>query len=266
MVWEPIVPCGTIPLMTKTKDAMATPAILPDLEQKPTYVNQMFASIAGRYDVMNRVMTGGQDQRWRRLIVKQCHLPTGGHLLDVATGTGDIGFEAMRLRPDVQVTGVDFTHEMMIIGQRKAYREGLLDVHGSRLRFADGDTLSLPFADATFDAVCSGFLMRNVTDIARAFAEQRRVVKPGGRVVCLEITRPQAPLWRDLFSLYFFRLVPLIGSLLSGQPQAYTYLPHSTLAFPLPQALKGIMESVGLRRVRYQTLMLGTVALHVGEV
>ncbi|MFZ1240070.1 MAG: class I SAM-dependent methyltransferase, partial [Anaerolineae bacterium] len=180
--------------------------------------------------------------------------------------TGDIGFEAMRLRPDVHVTGVDFTHEMMLVGQRKADREGLLDVHGSRLRFADADTLSLPFPDATFDAVCSGFLMRNVSDIARAFAEQRRVVKPGGRVVCLEITRPQTPLWRDLFGVYFFRLVPLIGSLLSGERQAYTYLPHSTLAFPLPQALKGIMEGVGLRRVRYKVMMLGTVALHVGEV
>lgn len=252
--------------MTKPSEVTRPSDILPDQVRKSAYVNQMFAAIAGRYDVMNRVMTGGQDQRWRRLIVKECRLPSGGHLLDVATGTGDIGFEAMRLRPDVHVTGVDFTHEMMLVGQRKADREGLLDVHGSRLRFADADTLSLPFPDATFDAVCSGFLMRNVSDIARAFAEQRRVVKPGGRVVCLEITRPQTPLWRDLFGVYFFRLVPLIGSLLSGERQAYTYLPHSTLAFPLPQALKGIMEGVGLRRVRYKVMMLGTVALHVGEV
>ncbi len=240
--------------------------ILPDQVQKPAYVNQMFAAIAGRYDLMNRVMTGGQDQRWRRIIVRECALPTGGHLLDVATGTGDIGFEAMRLRPDVRVCGVDFTHEMMVVGQEKAGREGLLDVHGPRLRFARADTLSLPFADGAFDAVCSGFLMRNVTDIAGAFAEQRRVVKPGGRVVCLEITRPQTPIWRDIFALYFFRVVPLIGRLLSGQSQAYTYLPHSTLTFPLPAALAGIMQSVGLKRVRYNVLMFGTVALHVGEV
>jgi demethylmenaquinone methyltransferase/2-methoxy-6-polyprenyl-1,4-benzoquinol methylase len=109
-------------------------------------------------------------------------------------------------------------------------------------------------------------MMRNVTNVARAFAEQRRVVRPGGRVVCLEITRPGLPLWRDLFRFYFFRIVPWIGSLVSGQRQAYTYLPQSTVAFPRPAALAGIMESIGLRQVTYRTLMLDTVALHVGTV
>lgn len=241
-------------------------SVLPGLDEKPIYVNQMFATIAGRYDTMNRIMTGGQDQRWRRLVVEACRLPRGGHLLDVATGTGDIGFEAMRLRPDVVVTGVDFTHEMLRVGQDKAYRDGLVDVHGSRLRFADADALSLPFDDDAFDAAVSGFMMRNVTNIARAFAEQRRVVRPGGRVVCLEITRPSLPLWRDLFRFYFFRVVPWIGGTVSGQRRAYTYLPQSTVAFPRPAALQGIMESVGLRQVTYRTLMLDTVALHVGTV
>ncbi len=244
----------------------AAGSVLPELAEKPVYVNQMFAAIAGRYDVMNRIMTGGQDQSWRRLVVDACNLPRAGHLLDVATGTGDIGFEAMRRRPDVVVTGVDFTHEMLRIGQDKAYRQGLIDVYGSRLRFADADALGLPFEDDTFDAAVSGFMMRNVTNVARAFAEQRRVVRPGGRVVCLEITRPGLPLWRDLFRFYFFRIVPWIGGIVSGQRQAYTYLPQSTAAFPRPAALAGIMESIGLRQVSYRTLMLDTVALHVGTV
>ena len=242
-----------------------TSSVLPNIEQKPAYVQHMFAQIAQRYDLMNRVMTGGQDQRWRRLVIEACNLPYGGALLDLATGTGDIGFEALRIRPDVRVTGADFTFEMMHVGQSKAYNECFVDEHGPRVRFNQADALNLPFPDATFDAVCSGFMMRNVTDVGHAFAEQRRVVKPGGRVVCLEITRPALPIWRDAFQFYFFNVVPLIGGLLSGQQQAYTYLPHSTIAFPQPHVLKRMMESVGLNHVSYRTLMFGTVALHVGE-
>lgn len=247
-----------------TRDA--PDSVLPVLAEKPVYVNHMFATIAGRYDMMNRIMTGGQDQHWRQLVVAACDLPPEGHLLDVATGTGDIGFEALRQRPDIAVTGVDFTYEMLQVGQNKAYRAGLIDMYGPRLRLASADALGLPFDDHTFDAAVSGFMMRNVTHVAQAFAEQRRVVRPGGRVVCLEITRPTLPLWRNLFQLYFFRIVPRIGGLVSGQRQAYTYLPQSTVSFPRPAALAGIMESVGLRQVSYRTLMLDTVALHVGTV
>jgi demethylmenaquinone methyltransferase/2-methoxy-6-polyprenyl-1,4-benzoquinol methylase len=135
---------------------------------------------------------------------------------------------------------------------------------GVAFPFLEADALCLPFGDHTFDAACSGFMMRNVVDVRAAFAEQARVVRPGGRVVCLEITRPASRLFRPLFDLYFFRLVPLIGGLISGQPQAYRYLPQSTVDFPRPDQLARIMLSVGLRDVRYQTAMLGTVALHWG--
>lgn len=232
--------------------------MLPPPDQKAAYVRQMFAETARRYDRMNRLMTFGRDQAWRRMVVEACNLPQGGRLLDVGAGTADISLEAMRLRPDIDVVASDFTHEMMRIGQTKQGSE--------RLPFVEADALRLPFASAAFDAVCSGFLMRNVTHVAAAFAEQRRVVRPGGRVVCLEITRPSTPIWRDLFRLYFFQFVPRFMALFSSNKGAYSYLPASTLAFPRPPELKKVMESVGLRDVRYRVLMLGTVALHVGEV
>ena len=231
---------------------------LPPIEEKPVFVRNMFADAARRYDRMNRIMTLGQDRRWRRLVVAACNLPPGGRLLDVATGTADIALEALRQHPDAFVIGADFTHEMMRIGQAKD-RDG-------RIPFVEADALQLPFPDNAFDAACSGFLMRNVTDVAAAFAEQRRVVKPGGRVVCLEITRPATPVWRDIFHLYFFKLVPRISALLSSNKDAYNYLPHSTLAFPRPPQLAEIMRSVGLKNVAWRTMMLGTMALHVGEV
>ena len=231
---------------------------LPPPEEKPTFVRNMFADAAQRYDRMNRLMTLGQDQRWRRLVVEACQLPAGGRLLDVATGTADIALEALRQHPDAFLIGTDFTHEMMRIGQAK-------DIDG-RISFVEADALRLPFHDNSFDAATSGFLMRNVTDVKAAFAEQRRVVKPGGRVVCLEITRPATPIWRDIFHFYFFNLVPRVSSFFSSNKDAYTYLPHSTLQFPRPPQLAEIMRSVGLKNVTWRTLMLGTMALHIGEV
>ena len=154
---------------------------------------------------MNRLMTVGRDQVWRRTVVRLCALPAGGRLLDVATGTGDIAYEALELDPTAQAVGLDLTREMMLAGRGK--RPGL------DFPFAEGDALALPFPDDTFDAACSGFMMRNVVDIRAAFAEQARVVKPGGRVVCLEITLPRTPIFSGLFRLYFFKLVPFVGGL-----------------------------------------------------
>ncbi len=230
--------------------------MLPTEAEKAAYVNRMFAAIARRYDLMNRLMTGGRDRVWRRYVVRLAELPPGGWLLDVATGTGEIGYEALRQVPDAHVVGVDFTHEMMLIGQRKQ--------HGGIMRFVEGDACRLPFADNTFDVVTSGFAMRNVADIRAAFAEQWRVAKPGGRVICLETTPPRRGLWGAIYRLYFFHLVPIVGGLISGQREAYTYLPRSTERFPSPEALKAIMEEVGLRHVRYRPLTLGTVAVHMG--
>ena len=160
---------------------------LPPITEKRSYVRQMFTEIAPRYDLMNRLMTLGRDQVWRRTVVRLCALPAGGRLLDVATGTGDIAYEALRLDPTVHAAGLDLTREMMLAGRGKQ--------PGLDFPFAEGDALALPFPSSTFDAACSGFMMRNVVDIRAAFAEQARVVKPGGRVVCLEITLPRTPVF-----------------------------------------------------------------------
>ncbi len=231
-------------------------SVLPPPAQKPAYVKQMFARIAPTYDLMNRVMTGGQDRRWREQLLDLCDLPVQGRLLDVGTGTGDIAAAARRRMPALQVVGVDFTYEMMAAGRAQAARR--------HLPFVQGDTLALPFADNTFDAVVSGFLIRNVVDRVAALREQARVTKPGGRVVCLETTPPQNSLLGPLFQLYFFRVVPVLGALVSGDAEAYRYLPQSTVAFPMPAALQHLMEQAGLRNVVYQELMFGTVAIHVG--
>jgi demethylmenaquinone methyltransferase/2-methoxy-6-polyprenyl-1,4-benzoquinol methylase len=222
---------------------------------KATYVNRMFARIAGHYDRMNRLMSLGRDVTWRRRAIELAAAPPAGRLLDVATGTGDVACLCLQRDPSLHVTGVDFTLEMMRLGQSKG--DGLIGWTG-------GDALRLPYPDATFDAVISAFMMRNVTDIAAAFAEQRRVVRPGGRVVCLEMTHPTLPVWRDLYSIIFGRVMPLVSGFLSGQPDAYRYLPASVAHFMHAQELKTTMERVGLRGVGYQTLMLGAVAVHVG--
>lgn len=234
-------------------------------EEKYAYVNNMFSRIAERYDLMNRVMTGGQDIHWRKSLIEVVHLPSvGGRILDLATGTGDIAFEALRQHPTLDMTvGADYTLPMMAVGQK---RERHPDQATPRpVCWTGADALYLPFPDEYFDAVVSGFLMRNVVDVRQSLIEQVRVCKTGGRVAILEIPRPADTLFGHLFRLYFHHVVPLLGGLISGQPDAYTYLPASADAFLWPKDLKAEMEEIGLEQVQYQLLMLGTVALHVGE-
>ena len=227
---------------------------------KHQYVNQMFARIAHRYDTMNRIMTAGQDKHWRKLLVERAHLPPNGTLLDIATGTGDIAFEALHQRPDLErVIGADFTLPMMRVGQQRQAQNGF-----QRLTWSGADTLHLPFPDNVFDAVVSGFLMRNVISIPVALAEQVRVLKPGGRLLILEIPRPKDNLLGNLFRLYFYNVVPVLGGIISGQPDAYSYLPASADAFLSPHELKTEMENNGLHSVNVQMLMFNTVALHAG--
>jgi len=229
-------------------------ALTPE-QKHPRAVQDMFARIAGRYDLMNRLMTAGRDQAWRRRVVDLAALPSGGCLLDLGSGTGAIAFEALRRRPDALVVGADFTLEMMRLGQRRA---------APTPAWVGADALRLPFPENTFDAVTSGFLMRNVVDVEAGFAEQRRVVKPGGRVVCLETSPPPDNALRPFIDFYLQRVIPVLGHLVTGQAEAYRYLPASTRAFLTPEALGAIMEGVGLRQVRYERWMFGTVTILVG--
>ncbi len=230
-------------------------------ERKAEYVNRMFAQIAPSYDKMNRLMTFGLDQGWRKVVVAEAAPPWGGKALDVATGTGDIALAlAPKVGPQGEIIASDFCLEMMLPGPGKADKAGV----GSFVRWVAADALNLPFSDNTFDCVTTGFAMRNVTNIEQAFRDMGRVVKPGGRVVCLEVARPNFAPVRWGHQLYFNKIVPLIGRLISGHREAYTYLPDSARNFPPPEELKRIMERAGLTQVRFRSYGFGAVAIHVG--
>jgi len=250
----------------------------PPTAEKAAYVNQMFAGIAHRYDLLNRLMTGGQDVNWRREVVALCRLPASGRLLDIGTGTGDIAYEAKRTRRDAEVIGCDFTLEMMEVGRRKRSIRSSRSLGGGRtgrVEFVQGDGLHLPFADGYFDAVASGFLLRNVTDVDTCLAEQRRVTRPGGRIVCLETSPPPPTMLEPLLSFYMLRVIPVIGQMFSTgigtegeafrpRDSAYRYLPQSTVAFLQPEEMARQIERAGFRQVSYVRKMMGTIAIHVG--
>ncbi|MEA2574141.1 MAG: demethylmenaquinone methyltransferase / 2-methoxy-6-polyprenyl,4-benzoquinol methylase, partial [Chloroflexia bacterium] len=239
---------------------ISTPRRNPDASlsgvEKARYVKGMFGRIAWRYDLMNRIMSFGQDAMWRRYTVDQAQPTVGGLALDVATGTGRIAQELAGR--GMRVVGIDLTVEMMLQGRK--------DGVGSNepVYFAGGDALSLPFPDDTFDCVTTGFAMRNVVDIEGAFREMRRVLKPGGRLVCLEVGRPKRAIYRLFHRLHTRFVVPLLGRVVVGDTDAYSYLPSSMGKFPPPAELARIMRKTGLRNVRYRQLTFGAVAVHRG--
>jgi demethylmenaquinone methyltransferase / 2-methoxy-6-polyprenyl-1,4-benzoquinol methylase len=224
--------------------------------ERARYVQGMFGRIAGRYDVMNRLMTGGQDVRWRRYVIDQALLPPGGKLLDLGTGTGDLAFEALRRDAMLCAVGGDFTLEMMRVGQRRP--------EGRRVRWAGIDALHLPFAADHFDSVTSGYLMRNVIDVRQAWAEQYRVLRPGGRVVCLDTTPPPRNLLRPFINFHLHVVIPTLGRLIAGASDAYSYLPDSTENFLPAEQLAERLRAAGFRDVGFRRLMFGTMAIHWG--
>jgi demethylmenaquinone methyltransferase/2-methoxy-6-polyprenyl-1,4-benzoquinol methylase len=220
------------------------------------YVQGMFGRIAPRYDLMNRLMTGGQDVHWRRLVMDLAQVPPGGRLLDLGTGTGDLALEALGRDPALLAVGGDFTLEMMRVGRQ---RQG-----GDRVRWLGVDALNLPLPDAQFDAVTSGYLMRNVADVPRALAEQRRVLKPGGRLVCLDTTPPPRNWLRPFINFHLHVIIPVLGRLIAGASDAYTYLPDSTEQFLAAEQLAERIQQAGFREVNFKRLMVGTMAVHWG--
>ncbi len=217
----------------------------------------MFGRIAHRYDLMNALMTFGMDSRWRAAAARAAQ-PAGGIALDLATGTGDLALALVGAGAR-RVAGVDFSLEMLARAQAKV--AGSHD-HQGRIGLLAGDALRLPFADEAFDCATNGFLLRNVVDLPATFSELWRVLKPGGRLVCLEITHPPAAL-APLFRLYLEGAVPIVGGLVSGDPTAYRYLPASLRPFPDSRRLAELLRDAGFSDVHYRLLGLGTVALHV---
>lgn len=224
-------------------------------------VRAMFTRIAGRYDLMNSLMTAGRHHAWRRRAARAALDAPPGPVLDLATGTADMALALRARDPARTVVGADFSPGMLARARAKLARAG-----PDRIHLVGADALRLPFADASFAAVTSAFLLRNLEDLEQGLAEMRRVTRPGGRVVALDIVGPRWPLGRSLFAVYFHRVVPLLGALVAGDRQAYTYLPRSVERFLEPAELAALMERAGLRAVHYRRLGLGTVALHAGTV
>jgi demethylmenaquinone methyltransferase / 2-methoxy-6-polyprenyl-1,4-benzoquinol methylase len=270
-----------------------------DATPEPQRVLHMFDGIAGSYDRLNDIMTAGLHHRWRELAVMVAQVGPRCSALDVCCGTGDLAFALRRaIGPEGRVVGLDVSEEMLEVARDKCGRNQLY------VEFMKGDALALPFPDgagaacgapdvasawgaeagaeagaghpavpqagaaapAGFDACTVGFGIRNVPDIVRAFSEMRRVCRPGGRVVCLEITQPTIPVFKEFYALWFRRIVPVVGRLAARDESAYTYLPASVLRFPPPETLKGLMEQAGLRNVHYEILAGGIIALHHGVV
>jgi demethylmenaquinone methyltransferase/2-methoxy-6-polyprenyl-1,4-benzoquinol methylase len=220
----------------------------------------MFATIAARYDLLNHLLSGNIDRRWRRLVAKTLSATLANRdarVLDVACGTGDLSL-TLFVGAEARILGLDFCRPMLDIAAAKASKSGF------SLPFVEGDALDLPFADRSFEAATIAFGLRNLTSVEAGIKELLRVLKPGGRVAVLEFSKPRTPLLRSLFRIYFSKLLPLFGGLISGSKTAYQYLPDSVSRFPDQNELSKLMTQAGFEDVTFRNLTGGIAALHLG--
>ena len=223
-------------------------------------VREMFATIAARYDLLNHLLSGNIDKRWRRLVAKTLFAILSNRearILDVACGTGDLSL-TLRENGEAQIVGLDFCRPMLDIAASKAIRSG------STVPFIEGDALDLPFIDRSFEAATIAFGLRNLASVEAGLKELLRVLKPGGKLVVLEFSKPKTPVLRSLFRFYFTKLLPLFGGVISGSRNAYEYLPNSVASFPDQGKLAFMMKEAGFEEISFENLTGGVAALHLG--
>ena len=231
----------------------------PPPADKGAYVREMFARIAPRYDRANRVLTAGMDERWRKQAIALLAPPRGGAILDLCCGTGDVVFHLLRTDPTLHVTGIDFCAPMLDGARARAPREAR-----GEATFVEGDVMALPFAQGSFEGATMGFSLRNVVDIDHALREIARVLKPGGRFVNLDVSKAPNRLFKRLFDLYFYRVVPWVGGAVGGSRAAYTYLPNSLTNHPSAEDLRERFARAGFVDAGFARLMGGSIAIHYG--
>jgi len=229
-------------------------SLLPPPEQKPHYVRRMFAQIAERYDTLNAMISLGQDQRWRRALLRQLQLQAGEKFLDLGGGTGALTYAALELQPQLHAITADLTHEMLAVGKRQW--------PSLPTRWLTADALHLPFAAESFDALASGFLLRNVADLDLALREQRRVLKTGGRWAALDTCRPPRHALAPFMQFHMRVVVPWLGKAIANNSHAYRYLQASTENFLAPEEMVERIRAAGFRHIGYQPLMFGAVAIY----
>ncbi len=232
-----------------------------DVAEKPALVRDVFASVAARYDLMNDLMSARIHRLWKEALLDWLAPRPGDRFLDLAGGTGDVTFRFLRrVRGEATATVCDLTPEMLAEGRRRADEEGV----GAPIFWVGGDAMALPFADKTFDKATIAFGIRNVAEPAKALREIRRVLKPGGRFVCLEFSRVQPELLRRAYDLYSFQVIPRIGEIVANDRDSYQYLVESIRKFPDQETFADIMRVAGFDRVAYRNLTAGVAALHSG--
>jgi demethylmenaquinone methyltransferase / 2-methoxy-6-polyprenyl-1,4-benzoquinol methylase len=231
-----------------------------DTRNKKKQVEEMFDNIAYRYDFLNHLLSLGIDILWRKKAVRYIGTIKPKTILDVASGTGDFAFEALSLHPN-KIIGFDLSEGMMKFGREKARKMNVSD----RVEFVKGDSEKMPFADNSFDAVTVGFGVRNFENLEEGLREMYRVTRPGGRIAILEASMPKNAIIHGFFSLYFGKIVPLIGKLFSKDARAYSYLPESVLAFPHGLEFVRILENIGFTNVKWEPLTFGTCAFYSME-